>query len=123
MQVEEILKKEWLERKKLDQSLKGLETESPSMRFTANLMERLAKILPKRYFQPLIPKFWVKVFQYLGIAFGIFLLYLLIAFIWNIFQTKEALIYPGSETVNHLIENSSNQFFLILGGLSFALLS
>lgn len=114
------LNQEWLERKKLNRSLQEMEVEVPSMRFTQNLMDRIGSLIPNKVFKPLISKFWVKVFQLLGISFILALLVYLILSIWGIFQSEEPLIYPGSELVNSFINNSSYQFFLILGGLSFA---
>ena len=114
------LQKEYHTRKKLDQSLKTIESTSPSMRFTANLMEKLAKVLPKTTIRPLISKFWIRAFQLLGLSFGLFLLCFLVLAVWNIFRSKESLTYPGSETINQLIGNSSSTFFIILGGISFA---
>ena len=62
MATDPAFKAELEERKKLQQAFQAMETEEPSLRFAANVMDNLPEIYQRTAIPPLVRPFWTRAF-------------------------------------------------------------
>lgn len=107
-------------RKQLHQSLQQQEAEQPSMRFAANVLDRLPQLY-QRTIKPLIKPIWVKGFLYTMSA-------LVLAYIGAATyavattDTINPEVAPGAEIISSFFSAFSTQTWIMVGMLGFSYL-
>jgi anti-sigma factor RsiW len=123
MEKDETLKTEWAKRYQLQQALKEVPAEQPSMRFVQNLMDRLPQMYQKLSIAPLVKPLWVRVTT----GFLAFLVAGYFGFVWYYVETvgvsgRLAVL----DSVSNVLSQMPSQLMVVVAavtiGMSFLIL-
>lgn len=121
LEEDPAFKAAFLERQKLEETIKKEELEQPSMRFAKNIMDKLPDLY-RRTVEPLVRPFWIRVF--FGTLSGFLLVYFgLVAYALHTGQISQGGPFAQlSEQVTGFFTGIPSQLLTIISALCFAYL-
>ena len=111
-------REEWLERKMLHESFQAMETEAPSMRFAANVMDNLPQLYQRATLPPLVRPFWTRAFTYSIIASTVILLIISILSPTGAGEGSSRWLLPEVKQIGDLFNVIPNEAFVLIASVS-----